>query len=262
MNNISGKTVLITGASSGIGRSFAYQCAQKWAHLIIVSRTESVLLDMAWDIHSKYSVSVEVIVGDLSQKETPQMIFDEVEKRGLSVDILVNNAGFGKWVSFLSQKVETYQEMITLNIASLVTLTHLFLPKMLEKKSGGIINVASIAAFFPCPYISVYGATKAFVLSFTEALAGEYNESGVKIMALCPGNTETGFQKIAQVDLKGEMVESADQVVKNALGAYEKGKIFIVSGWSNKILTSLPRFLSRSWILKIIKKSTQKSAQQ
>lgn len=141
-------------------------------------------------------------MGDLSQKETPQMIFDEVQKRGLSVDILVNNAGFGKWVSFLSQKVETYQDMIALNIASLVTLTHLFLPKMLEKKSGGIINVASTAAFFPCPYISVYGATKAFVLSFTEALASEYSESGLTIMALCPGNTETGFQKMAQVDLK------------------------------------------------------------
>ncbi len=130
------------------------------------------------------------------------MIFEEVEKRALSVDILINNAGFGKWVSFLSQEVAIYQNMIQLNIASLVTLTHLFLPKMLEKKAGGVINLASIAAFFPCPYISVYGATKAFVLSFTEALAAEYSESGLTIMALCPGNTETGFQKTAEVDLK------------------------------------------------------------
>ncbi len=138
-----------------------------------------------------------MIVLDLAQPNSAQTLFNEVQVRKLSVEILINNAGFGKWTKFLDQSLSTYQEMITLNISSVTSLCYLFLPHMLSNKKGIMINISSTGAFQPLPYIAVYGATKSYVLQFTEALAGEYGTSGVKFIAVCPGNTETNFTQVA-----------------------------------------------------------------
>lgn len=253
MKNIAGKTILITGASSGIGRSFAYQCAEQWAHLIITARTGSVLEEIAKDIRDKHAVSVEVIVGDLSKPGTPQMIYDEVIKRGLSVDILINNAGFGKWGKFLSPTLELYREMLQIDITAVTEMSYLFLPTLLEKKSWGMINIASTGAFQPCPYIAVYCAAKAYVLSFSEALAWECLWSGVTITTLCPGNTETWFQKTANADTAGMGVASSDAVAKIGLDAFLSGRQTIVAGIGNALQTILPRILPRTAIVRIVR---------
>ncbi len=177
LSTFKNSTALITGASSGIGKAYAKKIASLGIHLILTARSEQKLNDLADELRKKYSVNVEVIVLDLAQPNSAQTLFNEVQVRKLSVEILINNAGFGKWTKFLDQSLSTYQEMITLNISSVTSLCYLFLPHMLSNKKGIMINISSTGAFQPLPYIAVYGATKSYVLQFTEALAGEYGTS-------------------------------------------------------------------------------------
>lgn len=252
MKNLKGKTALVTGASSGIGKAFAIELAKKGVHLIITARSENKLQQLADEIRSEYNVEVQVIPGDLSLKDTPELIFKTVTEKGWEPDILVNNAGFGKWSGFLDTGRETYDEMLMLNINALVKLTHLFIPAMLKNKAGGVINIASTGAFQPCPYIAVYCASKAFVLSFSEALYGEYHQKGVTVTVVCPGNTATGFQETAGADTSGMPSDTPQKVAIEGVEAFMKGKNYKINGVSNYLQSFLPRILPRKTVIGIV----------
>jgi hypothetical protein len=170
----------------------------------------------------------------------------------LTVDVLINNAGFGKWAHFLAEDIDTYQRMLTVNINALVRMTCLFIPNMLTRGKGGVINVASTAAFQPVPYIAVYSASKSFVLNFTEALSGEYRQRGLRFLALCPGNTTTNFMATANADTSGMSFAAPENVVENALNAFLQGRSYYVPGMVNYLTSLLPRILSRSVSINIV----------
>jgi short-subunit dehydrogenase len=193
------KTALITGASSGIGEVFARRFADKGNHLILVARSKNKLDQLATELSTKYAVKVHVIAIDLSVESAASEIFKQTEQLGTHVDILVNNAGFGLSGEFLNHPPDIYRQQMMLNMTSVVEMTHYYLPKMVAKGDGTIINLASLLSFFPFPYCSVYSATKAFVLSFTESLWEEYRHKGIKLLALCPGPTDTKFFDTAKM---------------------------------------------------------------
>lgn len=253
MKTIKNKTVLITGASSGIGEAFAYELAQQDANLIITARSEDKLKDLAHKISKKHNVKVNVFTGDLLKKETPEKLYNKIKEAGLTVDLLINNAGFGKWNNFLDESIEGYEEMIEININALVKLCYLVLPEMLQKGDCGIINVASTGALQPCPYVAAYCASKSFVLNFSEALYGEYSKKGVTITALCPGNTTTGFQSIAKANTKGMTADTAERVAKEAITALLKKKSFKIVGTVNYLQSFLPRLLPRKSVIMIVR---------
>lgn len=247
-----GSTVLVTGASSGIGEAFARSLAKRGANLILSARSEDKLARLADELRDEYRISVHVFPADLILPDAPQQLLANIKASGLSVDVLVNNAGFGKWAHFLGESLDTYDQMLSLNIDSLVKLTYLCLPDMLARGKGGVINVASTAAFQPAPYIAVYSASKAFVLSFTEALAGEYRERGIRILALCPGYTDTNFNSIANVNAAGIRFATPEEVAEAGLNAFVQDKSYLVHGCTNYLTSLLPRILSRAAVIKIV----------
>ncbi|MCJ8160824.1 SDR family NAD(P)-dependent oxidoreductase [Acinetobacter zhairhuonensis] len=249
-----GSTALITGASSGIGKAYAQKLASLGIHLILTARSEQKLKELAHELQKKYPIRVEVIGLDLAHQHAAQKLFDEVQARQLSVEILINNAGFGKWSQFLDQSAATYNEMIMLNINSVTSLCYLFLPQMLTSKKGIMINIASTAAFQPLPYIAVYGASKSYVLHLTEALAGEYAASGIKFLAVCPGNTETNFTQVANADTRGMKSSSVDEVVSATLKALDQNKASIIVGCNNYLTAQLPRVLSRQKMIDVVER--------
>jgi short-subunit dehydrogenase len=254
MKTVKNKTALITGASSGIGEAFAYELAKQGANLILTARSADKLQILANKISKEYNVKVSVFTGDLSQKGTPQKLYNQIKQAGLSVDLLVNNAGFGKWVNFLDESMEGYDEMIEVNINALAKLCHLVLPEMLQKKDCGIINVASTGALQPCPYVATYCASKSFVLDFSEALYGEYSKKGVTITALCPGNTTTGFQSVAKANTKGMAADIPETVARQGISALLKNKSFKIVGTVNYLQSFLPRLLPRKVVIDIVSK--------
>ena len=193
MFSYTGKTVLITGASSGIGEAFAQILAARGMNLLLVARSEDKLAAMAQALSGQYGIRAECISIDLCSEDAVQEVYRRTQALGMTVDLLVNNAGMGTYGSFDKLAPSQEHEEIMLNVAALVDLMHAFLPAMVEKQAGGVINVASLAAFQPLPYQTVYGATKAFILSFSLALWAEYRKKGVCIVALCPGATATNF---------------------------------------------------------------------
>lgn len=247
-----GATVLITGASSGIGEAFAHNLAKRGANLILTARSQDKLAKIADELRGKYRISVHVFPVDLISPNAPQQLVERIKAGGLSVDVLINNAGFGKWAHFLAESLDTYDQMLSLNIDALVRLTYLCVPDMLARKVGGVINVASTAAFQPVPYIAVYSASKTFVLSFTEALAEEYRKSGVRFLALCPGFTSTNFMTTANANTAGIPFATPEDVAEAGLTAFVKGKSYLVHGRANYLTTLLPRVLSRAAITKIV----------
>lgn len=248
----SGSTVLVTGASSGIGAAFASSLAARGAHLILTARSKDKLERIAEELRQQHGISVHVFPADLSEPGAPQQLLERIKAIGLSVDILINNAGFGKWAHFLGESLDTYEQMLSLNMTALVKLTYLCLPDMLARENGGVINVASTAAFQPAPYIAVYSATKAFVLSFTEALAGEYRDRDIRILALCPGYTDTNFNAIAHVNATGIRFATPEAVAEAGLNAFAKNKSYLVHGCPNYLTSLLPRILSRNTVIKIV----------
>ncbi|WP_133471977.1 SDR family NAD(P)-dependent oxidoreductase [Paraglaciecola marina] len=251
--NFANKTILITGASSGIGKEFATQLASKGANLIITARSEHELNVLSQQLTTRHNnIWVKVIPLDLLLPDSPKMLFTAIQDMGLSVDYLINNAGFGKFCHFEEASFDTYQNMLTLNIHALTELCYLFLPAMKQTNSGGIINIASTASFQPLPYQAVYGASKAFVLNFSEALTGELLGSQVKVMALCPGITESNFMSTANADTSTMKFAPASKVVEDGLTAFSKGKIYKVSGLANYLTSLVPRLFSRKQIVKIV----------
>lgn len=247
-----GTTVLVTGASSGIGEAFARNLAKRGAKLILTARSEDKLALIADELREKYRISVHAFPVDLILSDAPQQLFERIKASGLSVDVLVNNAGFGKWAHFLGESLDTYERMLSLNINALVRLTYLCVPDMLAHGKGGVINVASTAAFQPAPYIAIYSASKSFVLSFTEALAGEYRERGVRFMALCPGNTATNFMSTANANTTGMPFATPEEVAEAGLSAFVKGKSYLVHGRMNYLTSLLPRILSRAAVIRVV----------
>ena len=274
MNNFSGKNVRITGASTGIGLAMANDFAARGANLILTARSEDKLMQLAKDLSGK-GIKTHVFIEDISLPNSAQKLFNQVNAAELEVDVLVNNAGYGRWGNFDECPMEDYENMVHLNVTSLTELSYLFVDQMVKRGSGGIINVASTAAFFPIPYSAVYAATKAYVLSLSEALNFEYSKKGVHVMAVCPGATESKFinvatenserlkQRLLNVDrvknkLTTSKIQTAEDCSKEALDAYLKGKIYVITGQNNRNLYTMSRFFSRktslNWSGKVFKK--------
>ncbi|NUU77314.1 SDR family NAD(P)-dependent oxidoreductase [Paenibacillus xylanilyticus] len=253
MKNNQHQWALITGASSGIGQAFALEMASKGNHVVLVARSESKLKQLAERIERTYKVKAEVIVSDLSEAHSPQQIYDECKNRGIQVDTLINNAGFATHGRFEQVEGARQQEEIMLNVLAVMNMTHLFLPGMLRKRNGTIINVSSTAAFQPDPYMAVYGATKSFVLSFTEALYEENRKRGVQFLALCPGATETSFFDVVNAEEASVgKRDTPEHVVEVAMKALESGKPYAVPGASNYWTAQLSRILPRRQILRVV----------
>lgn len=250
---IQNKWTLITGASSGIGEAFAHEFAAKGSHLILVARSESKLVALAEKLKKEYRIQTEVIISDLSQEGSPAKLYQQCMERGLSVDILINNAGFATYGLFEQLPGTRQHEEVMLNVLAVVDLTHLFLPEMLKKRSGVVINVASTAGFQPLPNMAVYGATKAFVLSFTEALWEENRKRGVQFLALCPGSTETDFFNVVGADEASVgKRDTPKNVVQVALRSLQARKPYVISGFKNYISAQLPRLVTRKQMLRIV----------
>lgn len=247
------QTALITGASSGIGEAYARQLSASGYALILVARSKAKLEALAESLRAAHPVSVEVITADLSKPGCGPALAAEVTRRGLSVDLLINNAGFGAAGSFADHDPARDAEMIQLNVGAVVELAHAFLPAMLQRRRGGILNVASLAGFQPMPQMAIYAATKAFVLSFSEALWVETRGRGVQVTALCPGPVDTPFfeatgsPELRKAVPKGFMM-TAEEVAAEALSALAAGRPVVVPGVGNKLLSVVPRLLPRRWM--------------
>ena len=242
---------LVTGASSGIGHEFALVLAARGYDLIVTARRRERLEALAARLRSAHAgMRAEVIVADLADPAAPEQIAAEAARRGAAVELLVNNAGFGSHGHFAALSAERERDEIAVNVGALVALTHAFLPGMLERGRGGVINVASTAAFQPVPYMAVYGATKAFVRSFSEALHEEVHARGVRVLALCPGPTQTEFFGAMVPSAKGP-IRTVSEVVATALGAFEAGRTVAIDGPSNQLLIAASHLIPRSWAAKI-----------
>ncbi len=251
------KTTLITGASSGIGLELARIFAQEGSDLFLVARNETKLLQLKSELESKHNISVHVFPKDLSQPSAPEELYHLTKEYHLQVNTLVNNAGFGTYGFFKDTKLQEELNMIQVNISSLTALTKLFLPQMITQKSGKILNVASTAAFQPGPLMAVYFTTKAYVLSFSEALANELKGTGITVTTLCPGPTETEFQKRSQMN-SGSLftgnIPTAKSVAEVGYSGLMKGKTVVIPGWKNTTLTFLNRFVPRTVATAIVRR--------
>lgn len=245
------KTTLITGASWGIGEVFARKLAERGHNLLLVARSEDRLVQICSEVGRAANIRAEYFAVDLTEPDAPRRVFEEAQKRELEIDLLINNAGFGSMGEFAKMEPQRELNMIDLNIRALVELTHLFLLPMRARKSGAIINVASTASFQPVPFMGTYAATKAFVLSFSEALWEENRPYGVKVMALCPGVTETHFFEASGIQRPpGRASQTPEEVVEVGLRALARGRASVVSGWMNRLAVLLERGVPRKVILR------------
>ena len=250
------KVTLITGASSGIGEAFARSLAAERHNLVLVARNEKKLHELCDELMLEYGIMAHYVVLDLSEFGADRELFAETERHGFEVNWLINNAGFGSYGDFSKLDVDHELQMIELNIAALVALTHCYLGKMRERRRGQIINVSSAAGFQPIPFMTTYAATKAFVNSFSEALAAEVSPYGIKVLALCPGSTKTNFHAAAKMDrviqVKGQ--QTAEEVVETALRAVKKGRTRVVSGFVNDLVARVVNFVPNALITRIMAK--------
>ena len=256
------KTALITGASSGIGETFARELAAKKNNLVLVARSQDKLESLATELSSKYDIKTEVISQDLTEAAAGQKVFDAVQAKGLVIDLLINNAGLGDYGAFSDRPLSKQIAMVQLNVTAVVELTGLFLPQMQQRRDGAIINVSSIGGFQPIPYMSVYAATKAFILNYTEALWAENKDknNNVRILVVCPGPTESEFYNRADfpdsaTGLNSMTMAKSEKVVKESLQALEKGQSTVVAGgFANQIIANLPRFVPRDLLVSTVGK--------
>jgi len=243
---------LITGASSGIGEQFARALARRRRDLVLVARSKPKLDALAAEFRSSHGIRAEAIELDLSLPGAAFHLNERLRAHGLEIDLLVNNAGFGARGKFWELSQEREAQMLRLNIEALVELTHLLLPRMVGERRGAIINVSSTASFQPAPYIAVYAATKAFVTSFSEALAEELRPYGVIVVTLCPGGTSTNFFEASQYGTRNFPggLQAPAEVVETALKALERGGGLVIPRLLNKATVFLERFVPRSWTIK------------
>jgi len=252
-------TTLITGASSGIGEAFARELAARGRNVLLVARSEDKLVTLCNELGRLNSIRAQYVALDLSSSDSPARLVAETEKRGLVIDMLVNNAGFGSFGDFTKHDLERELNMIDLNVKALVELTYRFLTPMRSRRQGIILNVASTAGFQPVPFMATYAATKAFVLSFSEALWEENRPHGIHVMALCPGVTETNFFEAARGEKPpARVAQTPEDVVETALRALNRGSGHVVSGWTNFFMTEAERFVPRSLVVRAAGKMMRK----
>ncbi|MCS7032194.1 MAG: SDR family oxidoreductase, partial [Gloeomargarita sp. SKYG116] len=228
-----GKTALVTGASTGIGAVFARELAQRGCSLILTARSQERLAALADELQNTHKIPVRIYPADLRSPEAVNTLIQQVQQSGQPVDILVNNAGFSTCGWFHTIDPAQDAALIQVNIAALVALTHAFLPAMVARRSGLVINVASVLGFYPLPYQATYSASKAFVRSLTEALWAEYQGTGVRFFALCPGPTATEFFDRMGRDIRMQKM-SPEAVVQFALRAIEGNQPWGIPGWQNR----------------------------
>ena len=252
------KTALITGASGGIGYELAKLFARDHHNLVLVARSAGKLTQVADELQREFGISAKAFPLDLTVASAPQSLFDQLQREGVAVDILVNNAGYGVLGQFAQVSLEDNLGQIQLNITALTHLTRLFLGPMIERRSGKILNVASTAGFQPGPLMSVYYATKAYVISFSEALANELDGTGVTVTCLCPGATETGFQGRAGLEntllFKKLRPMDAMTVARDGYRGLMAGKPIVISGFRNWLLAESLRFSPRRLVTAISRK--------
>lgn len=256
-------TALITGASNGIGLELAKIHASNGGDLVLVARNKSKLDDLKTELERQYQVKVYTIGKDLSANNSAQEVYVETTKQNFQIDYLINNAGFGDFGMFVETDWNKELQMINLNITTLTQFTKLYLKDMVKRRNGKIMNVASTAAFQSGPTMAVYYATKAYVLSFSEAIDNEVSDKGVSVTTLCPGATESGFQAAAAMEesalVKGKKLPSAKEVAEYGYASMMKGKTVAIHGLMNWIMANSVRFLPRAMVVKTTRKVQDKA---
>ncbi len=251
------QTALVTGASGGIGLELARLFAADGYDLVLVARSEDKLARLAEELSARPNVNARVLASDLARPEAPREIFDELSASNVTVDVLVNNAGFGSYGPFAESDERVQLEMLQVNVVALTHLTRLFLPSMIARGGGRVLNVASTAAFQPGPLMAVYYATKAFVLHFSEAIANELAGTNVTVTALCPGPTETGFVAAAGME-KSKLFEAnvmdARTVAAEGYRGMNEGKAVVIPGLRNRVMARAVGFAPRGLVTKIVRR--------
>ena len=239
---------LVTGASSGIGEVFARELAARGSNLVITARSRDKLEALAAELGKKHGVEVHVVASDISEANGVDRLCREVDELGVAIHHLVNNAGFGIAGAFAKSDESEQTRMVRLNCEALMRVTRHFVPPLIERGSGGIIHVASTASYQPMPFMATYGATKAFVLSFSVALREEISGRGVRVLALCPGPVPTGFQAAAGIEPGMERIAalSAEETVRQGLEAYQANDAVCIPGAVNRVQTLVSKFMPRS----------------
>lgn len=261
------KTTLITGASGGIGEAIAKRLAEKKENLTLVARNETKLKLLSQELSQKHNVNVDFIAADLFDPQAPEAIYQECRHRELEVSSLINNAGIGSGGEFAGTDLKSLEDMLQLNNGALVSLTHLFMQDMLKQKAGTIVNMGSLISFAPVPYMALYGASKAFVRFFSQALYEECKPYGVHVMFFAPGLTSTNFMEAAALKnetgdalIAGAPAQTADQVAEEFINAYYQRKRSAVSGRMNrfavKLLTLVPNSVIAASSARTFKKRT------
>ena len=256
------KTALITGASGGIGYEFAKLFARDGYNLVLVARNEKKLIEIANKFKTMFGISVKVIAKDLASPTAPEEIFTELQKEGIKIQALVNNAGFATYGLFAETDLKTEVQMMQVNMACLTHLTKLFLKEMVKQREGKILNVASTAAFQPGPLMAVYYATKAYVLSFSEAIANEVQGTGVSVTVLCPGPTESDFQKRADMEqsklVSGQKIMDAETVAEIGYRGLMNNQTVVIPGLKNQLLAQSVRVTPRKMVTKLVRKMQER----
>lgn len=245
MDTYKNKWALVTGASAGIGKCYAQELARRGANLVLVARNEAALQELAAALRAQHGVETRVVACDLSVLDTSQNLFREVEAAGVPVDILINNAGFGIYGRLEETELRRSQELLLVNVVALASLTQLFLQPMVKRNGGIIINLASTAAFQPVPYMANYAASKAFVRSFTEAIAAEHRTANIRFLTVSPGATDTQFfDVVGRSEAAVGAKASPEAVVAATFHALERGKTSVITGgFVNGVLAQLSRLL-------------------
>lgn len=247
---------LITGATSGIGYQLSRVLAEKGYNMVLVARNLQRLIQVAEELNHEFGVKVEIIPQDLAEVQAPAQIFNKLQERSIQIDVLVNNAGFNEYGAFYSTNQKHEEQMVQVNISSLTFLTKLLLPGMIDRHYGKILNLGSIGSYAPGPLNAVYCATKAYVLSFSEALAEELQGTGVDVTVLCPGATATEFAKRARMEntniFKGKVMD-ARFVAETGFNGLMQGKTNVIPGLLNRMLVFLLRFTPRKSIVRMSK---------
>lgn len=242
-----GSTALITGASGGLGEAFAELLAERGANLVLVSRSEDKLNALARRLERRHEITATVMTADLASANEVDQLVSNLKNKNIEVDLLINNAGFGVFQRFLETPLELQMEEIDVNVRAVVSLTHALAPAMVMKKTGGVINLSSSAGFQPLAGANVYAASKSFVLLFSEALAQELVETGVRVLAVCPGPIATGFFADKKPDLTRNQMDDPKAIVEETLRAFDRGKRVLVPGKLSVRMKALtPRLFPRT----------------
>jgi short-subunit dehydrogenase len=249
-----GKWALVTGASAGIGLELASQLAAGGANLVLTARRIDRLTQLADELRAKHQIQTEVFPADLAQPQAPDEIFRFTEEKHLPIDVLINNAGFGAYGNFYQVERQRFLDMVQVNVTAVVSLTHLYLPAMVARRSGYIMIVSSTAAFQAVPYISTYAATKAFDLLFAEGIAAEVHRHGVFVSALCPGSTESEFLQVANQPEHGRSSETSEKVARVGLEALAAGKSRVISGTGNWLGVEAQRLVPHGLVTRVVER--------